>query len=189
MKHILFVILVLFVSITFYGIDDLIDEPTDSLSLIQEEKATDYPAVPEQDVYKTHVNDRFYFCVDYPANFLFPQPPPDNGDGLKFLSMDGESYMIASGINALDETLEMAYKNNLRETDYFGVKRTITYHRKAKNFYIVSGYKEGKIFYTRRYLRDGVFRSLNFVYPRSEKYRFDRIIAHVVKTFPHCQEK
>lgn len=189
MKHILFFILVLFVSISFYGIDEILpesDSQTSTVHLLKE--LSESNAEGDQDeVYETYQNGRFGFCAEYPVEFLFPEPPPDNGDGLKFMSKDRQSYMIAAGRYKIDDSLESMYKESLEEVDFFGKKRTITYHRMGKDFFIVSGFQEGKIYYTRKYLRDGVFENLYFVYPPSEKERFDKIITHVTRSFPDCK--
>jgi len=52
--------------------------------------------------YKTYHNARFGYHIDYPAD-LRPQPEPDNGDGRRFVSADGQTVLTAyAGYNALD---------------------------------------------------------------------------------------
>ena len=53
-------------------------------------------------VYKIYHHTRFGYHIDYSADFT-PQPEPDNGDGRRFVSADGQTVLTAyAAYNALD---------------------------------------------------------------------------------------
>src|ERR1700704_3803965 len=58
-----------------------------------------------QKVWKTYKNERFGTTIEYPADRFIPQPPPDNGDGLRFIATDGAEFTVAAINNVLDQSL------------------------------------------------------------------------------------
>ena len=52
--------------------------------------------------YKKYCNARFDFCVEYPASFV-NLPPPENNDGLTFLSTDKKTKILAFGSLASED--------------------------------------------------------------------------------------
>lgn len=48
-------------------------------------------------LYRQYVNSRFGFSLEYPAEILFMQSPPENNDGRKFLSDNEETSMLIYG--------------------------------------------------------------------------------------------
>lgn len=149
----------------------------------------------QEEKYKTYRNSRYSFCAEYPSTFLFPQTPPENGDGLRFKSKDGSCTMVASGIHLLEDELvgktkkqllREAYQDLLEEKSFYNREVEFTYQRLGSDFFVLSGYVEGNIFYFKRYLRANVFKGLYVEYPPAEKERFDGIISHITQTFPDC---
>jgi hypothetical protein len=139
-----------------------------------------------QTKFSTYKNERFAYSIDYPSN-LKMQPPPENGDGRKFVSKDGSVEMLVWGnYNAGDEMWREQYESDLK---YFGEKPTYTVLR--ADWYVISGMKEGKVFYQKVLQRTlhqklgnfDVFYTFTIEYPRSESKLFDPIVKRIASSF------
>ena len=83
-------------------------------------------------------NARFGYSVDVPTAYLFARPAPDNGDGLSFAGGDGRVFLTVWGAsNALAWSLNGFCEAALARNDV----GTLTYKRKAKTWYVLSGYR------------------------------------------------
>lgn len=136
--------------------------------------------------YRTYHNERFGFCLEVPFQIFEAQRPPENGDGLRFLSHWGESLLLSYGGHSLGMSLKEHMEFSLEAGDFRDRKRELSYQRIADDFFILSGYVGEKIFYRRTYLENKIFKTLYLEYPKTQKERYDKIISHMVKTFPHC---
>lgn len=138
--------------------------------------------------WKSYHNERFNFCVSYPANFLTPQGESENHDGNTFANANGSSEMRASGIfNALFETTEEAFARATENETYYDEERKITYKRQKDNWFVVSGKYYESIFYARTALVRDTFYTLYFEYHPSEDNQFSEIIKRNTRTFPECK--
>lgn len=127
--------------------------------------------------YKTYSNARFGYSVSYPANILIPQGEPDNGDGQVFLSRDGHAEMRVFGrYNVQNETLRSAF-NSAQEG------KSVTYKLLRGNFYVVSGHKDGKIFYEKTMLKGDTFKTFMIEYDEADASTYDAITARVARSF------
>src|SRR5262249_25445069 len=59
--------------------------------------------------YRTYANERFGTTADVPADWK-ADPPPENGDGLRFRSPDQRALLIVSGMLNIYDTVEEALK-------------------------------------------------------------------------------
>ena len=98
--------------------------------------------------YSRYCNDRYGFCVDYPSN-LTMEPPPANNDGRRF--HDSRGFMlIVSGINnVLENTIDTEMKSQSKDID------KITYRKKGKNWFVLSGYIGSDIVYLKLFTQYG----------------------------------
>lgn len=139
---------------------------------------TNIPA-PQNVSYARYVNERFNFSVQYPENILMPQPPPTNLDGRTFTSRDSRITMRVYGQNnALSRTLAERYQEALQEQS-----GTITYRNQGDNWFIISGYRAGDVFYTKTILENNNFKTLSLVYDRDLQAEFDPIVAEISRSF------
>lgn len=138
------------------------------------------------DTLDTYCNDRFDFCIQYPASFQ-KQPVPENNDGLIFLSKDKKTEIRAFGslavedIDSLDDQWKMS-------TD--GIK--LSYKKVEKDWFIYSGTnKQGKIVYRKtrkikiKYMGGDdtwVFQSLMITYPASQAKTYDPYCVTIAKS-------
>lgn len=129
--------------------------------------------------YKHYVNVRFEFSVNYPSELLFPQGESDNGDGQRFISKDEKVEMTVSGIHSLKKPLRVLYKEAISERE----NAVITYKILKKDFFVISGKSNGKIFYQKTMEKDEVFKTFAIEYDESLKETFNPITATISNSF------
>jgi hypothetical protein len=116
--------------------------------------ATPPPVFPADITYKLYVNPRFAFAVDYPT-FFDLNPPPQNGDGQIFSKGDHVS-MTASGML----TPGTAASDSAHEST-----------------------RDGRVFYERAIVKDGIVATLIFEYDEALKGDMAPIVSHVSSSF------
>jgi len=120
-----------------------------------------------EDFYRYN-NYRFNLHTWVPV-FLDQVCPPVNGDGCLFKNEDGTVALAVSGGHQYPRyTIDDYYD---REID-----SSITYKTRGENWYVVSGVKNGDVYYRKRFIGDNVVASLYFSYPYSEKDDYDWIV-------------
>lgn len=126
----------------------------------------------------TYVNERFGTVCTFPSEiFTDRQPEPDNGDGQVWLSTDGAS-LICSGILNVDDETPKGFVATEKASDEAGYK--VTYSKSGKDWTVLSGLKDGKIFYERRLFgRDGVIRTVWIDYPPALKSKYDPLVGAI----------
>ncbi|TPL94992.1 hypothetical protein FJ948_00760 [Mesorhizobium sp. B2-3-12] len=126
----------------------------------------------------TYVNERFGTVCTFPDEiFTDRQPEPENGDGQVWLSKDGAS-LTCSGILNVDEDTPKGFVADEKASKEPGY--AVTYSKTGKNWAVLSGMKDGKIFYERRLFgRDGVIRTVWIDYPPALKSKYDPLVGAI----------
>lgn len=127
--------------------------------------------------YRSYVNARFGFSIDYPSDLKAGSPPAD-GDGLVFTSADGGVQLRASGINNALPVTPAAYLQRL-----LSKHPTATYHMVKDERCIVSWEEDGHIFYEKAVVGTGSIDDFQFAYPASQKQEYDPIVTHIAESF------
>jgi hypothetical protein len=136
------------------------------------------------EIYDTYHNERFDYSIDYPKEVLFPQGESDNGDGQKFLSKDADvSLLVYGSNNSLNQSLEEVYREESRGGTAENPKKVVTYKVLEDNWFVVSGYNSGRIFYQKTIFHDDVLKTFVFEYDESEKERYDPIAKRLAASF------
>ena len=135
-------------------------------------------AAPSIAAPSTYVNERFGTVCTFPDEiFTDRQPEPDNGDGQEWLSADGAS-LICSGINNVDDETPNSFVAEEKASKEAGYE--ISYSKTGKNWAVLSGLKDGKIFYERRLFgKDGVIRTVWIDYPPAVKAKYDPLVGAI----------
>jgi hypothetical protein len=131
--------------------------------------------------YGTYANDRFAFSVLYPSGVLKMQPPPENNDGRTFLSYDSSVEMRVWGqYNALNRSLREEYVDAQKAFD-----SEPSYKVLGNSSFVVSGIKNGKIFYQKTLYRksNDAYYTLTFEYPQAQRKKYDPIVTRISKSF------
>jgi len=129
----------------------------------------------------TYVNARFGTVCTFPDEiFTDRQPEPENGDGQQWLSADGASLTCSGIYNVDNDTPQgfVAQEKSSTEPDY-----KVTYSKTGKNWAVLSGTKDGKVFYERRLFgKDDVIRTVWVEYPASLKAKYDPLAGAIAKS-------
>lgn len=142
------------------------------------------PATPivQRAAYRRYTNVRFAYAVSYPAGILIPQGEATNSDGQIFRSRDGHAEMRVFGRHNIDnETIKSAFEKAVAGED--GAARVLTYKLLKGDTYVVSGRRNGKIFYEKTMLKGDVFKTFTIEYDESERARYDPITARISRSF------
>ncbi|MEO5758960.1 MAG: hypothetical protein ABIQ51_19080 [Mesorhizobium sp.] len=126
----------------------------------------------------TYVNERFGTVCTFPDDiFTDRQPEPDNGDGQQWLSGDGAS-LICSGILNIDDDTPKGFVAAEKASKEPGYK--VTYSKTGKDWAVLSGLKDGNIFYERRLFgKDGVIRTVFVEYAPALKSKYDPLVGAI----------
>jgi hypothetical protein len=147
-------------------------------------------AAEAQDLdWRPYVNARFGYSVDIPAGFLYPLPPPENGDGLAFESADGQvSVSVFGSNNALGWSFDDYFRAALAREDL----GRVTYQRKTEGWYVLSGYRPAPtsnwsgevIFYERVAINAGgsAISGLLILFPPALKDFMDPIVTRLSRS-------
>ncbi len=136
------------------------------------------------EIYETYYNHRYDYSIDYPKAVLFPQGESDNGDGQKFLSKNADaSLLVYASYNALEQPLEEIYREQSRGGTPEEPQKVVTYRVLKNNWFVVSGYNSGRIFYQKTFLRDNQLKTFVFEYNESQKELYDPITNRLAKSF------
>lgn len=137
--------------------------------------------------YKTYINARYSYSIAYPVKLLIPQGEAQNGDGQKFLSPDGRAEMLVYGkYNHSKYSVKQLYALQLRGGEFNQSKnRVVTYKLLKDNWFIVSGFEGGKVFYEKIFIRKDTdeILTLQINYPKSQKTIYDAVTARIAKSF------
>jgi hypothetical protein len=139
--------------------------------------------------YSVYCNARFGYCVQYPDQVLLPQPESMNGDGRSFQNKKGEVVLSVYGEINEDEDgnlvpIAQQYEKDLKQSKKNASPGdTITYKKLGKTFYVVSGYKKGKIFYEKVIAKDGTFCFAYFNYSPADKEVYNSISTTIFSSF------
>ncbi len=137
-----------------------------------------------QEKYSTYSNARFSYAISYPPGLLTPQGEPDNGDGQKFLSRDGQVEMIVYGSeNASDHSLRDLYNSQLRREGNDKSIRQVTYKVLKGNWFVVSGYEGDRVYYQKTIFSGGIFKTFRIEYDKSRADVFDKVTKKIAASF------
>ena len=130
--------------------------------------------------YGCYTNHKYGYAIAWPKQLLTPQGESDAGDGQAFASKDGGMELAVWAIynNVLEQTLSEAYQQVLDEPS-----QTVTYKHIGKDFFVVSGHKDGKIFYRRTGLANDVQASFELAYDPSLQSVVDPILKDIAASF------
>ncbi len=166
------------------------NQSTQTTNLQTDSIATQLPVIDNSIKFNTYCNAHFAYCIQYPKGIIYPQPESQNGDGRVFKNKQGEEVLTVFGrMNADPDggtiSLEQQYDDDLHGAlEENGNKdRVITYQKLDKTFFVISGYKKGKIFYQKTILKQDAFAYAILEYSENEKKIFDKVSTRLFKSF------
>ena len=127
--------------------------------------------------YTTYTNGRFGFRIDYPQSFVIAHRP-DNGDGVRLTSPDGQAELVAAGGNNSKTSLKEYF--DIAAKDIGGEQ---TYRKIGKDWFVVSSKDKGRISYLKMFVGTHSHNSFWFTYPESKKTEYDAVVIKLEKSF------
>jgi hypothetical protein len=137
-------------------------------------------AVSQQNNYKTYVNARFKYSINYPADLLIPQGEAENGDGQVFREKSSSSVemRVYGGYNVSKETLRSRYEDLIRKWS-----NGITYKVIRRDWFVVSAMVNGKIHYQKTILRGDIFKTFEIEYDAVRGSTYNDVTDRISKSF------
>jgi hypothetical protein len=131
-------------------------------------------------------NPRFGLTMTYPSSFaLDPDSIPDSGDTARFWTPDRQATAVVTALrNGLDQSLtDLLHEAKRDVTDNSG--GMITYTRIKDNWFVISGFMAGRIFYRRTWLAQGagVIGNLWIEFPRTMRPCFEDAVTMMSLSF------
>lgn len=121
----------------------------------------------------TYRNERFGTSATFPADiFSTALEAPAEGDGLGWVSPDGANIFVYGRENAGGETPRSVIAGRAGVDD-------VTYNRSGNRWAVVSGYRDGEIFYERYIFRGDLIHSVSIRYPQTERATYDRLVGPI----------
>ena len=132
--------------------------------------------------WNTYVNARFGFSVQIPPE-LVASRDPENGAGREYHTKDGQFSILAHGhfLGVADDTesLESNYRDELKE-----LGATVTYKKKAADWYVVSGVaRDGTEYYIKRSVKGKNWAEIRITYPHAANKNYDPWVERIAKSF------
>ena len=124
----------------------------------------------------TYQNERFGTRASFPSE-AFPEklPAPVEGDGFAWASPEGAALFVYGRENHGGETPKSIIRDRGQTDD-------VTYRASGKSWAVVSGYRDGKIFYERYIFRGDLIHSVAIRYPKDQRATYDKLVGPVTKT-------
>jgi hypothetical protein len=124
--------------------------------------------------------------MNYPASFaLDPQSVPENGDTARLWTFDRQATAVVTGTrNGLKQSIADLFDEAKHDvTENSGGE--ITYTRIRDNWFVVSGFMAGRIFYRRTLLTTGseIIGSLWIEFPRDMRPCFEDAVTMMSLSF------
>lgn len=130
------------------------------------------------DVYGCYANNKYGYVIAWPKKFLTAQEEAGDGGGKMFTASDDKASMAC-----------WAYFNNVvapLQKDFQDVQKEpglqVTYKHMGQDFFVISGLKDGKIFYRKTVKGKVAQASFELTYDPSLKETFDPVVGDVAKS-------
>jgi len=107
-----------------------------------------------------------------------------SGAGQRFLASENQAVLTVWGeYQQMGDSLGKLYQDVMREPN-----RTCTYKVLKGDWFVMSGYlSDGRVFYRKTLSQDKMFKSFEITYDKNQKDLYDRIVAHLAKSFENTR--
>jgi hypothetical protein len=121
-----------------------------------------------------YANVKFGYRVNVPPGLL-ARPEASNGAGRYFYSADGQIYLKAWGGALAGNTpdLDALFAKESAPSD----GKTVTYHSRGSDSFVVSGRAGANIFYERFVAKNGRYAEAIVTYPNALRKQWDKVAA------------
>ena len=126
-----------------------------------------------------YVNARFGYHACYPPALLKPAAESPNGDGRRFTGAEG-AVLSVWGSNALGDTVASSAAS---DRERLGKGGEVTYSVVRPSWYVLSGQKNGRIFYLKSVFARNTFSTMELRYPASAKGTWTAVTTRLSRCF------
>jgi hypothetical protein len=139
-------------------------------------------AAPSQD-WTEYRNDKFGFSLEYPAGVFVVERTAEAGDGQVFVARDANARLLVGALVNDSGFTPGTYQDYIARRSYGEYQ--ISYRRLGGYWFVLSGERQGTIFYEKVIFSCGgrVINSFAMIYPAERRDVFDPIVEQVEKTF------
>lgn len=127
-------------------------------------------------------NAKYNFSGCYPGNLFTGTGESDAGDGQEFTAPDGAKIYMFGAYVMDDPPLDnLRDEMMFEETNYLGAAGKPVLQRLTPGYFIFSGYAGSQIIFEKKLLSHDEFISLVVTYPKSQRARYDKLIAPMLR--------
>jgi pyruvate/2-oxoglutarate dehydrogenase complex dihydrolipoamide acyltransferase (E2) component len=141
-------------------------------------------AAQEQgDTWRKYTNDRLGFSLVIPSRVFAVEKQSEAGDGLVFVSKDGETRLLVGALKNADARTPSSYQDYIAQQSY--ANYDITYRRGGDSWFVLSGEGNGKTFYEKVMFScsGGLISSFAIIYPTEQRKAFNPIVERIEDSF------
>lgn len=128
----------------------------------------------------TYRNDRFGTTITFPAElFDRRRELPANGDGMTWTGPGGLELAVYGSFNTLElpPSEYLSWSLNTRESSV-----EITYTRTGKDWAVISGIEDERVFYERYVFDDEIIHAIRLSYPEHRKAELDPLVGPIANS-------
>jgi hypothetical protein len=130
------------------------------------------------DVYGCYANTKYGYVIAWPKKYLKAEDEADDGGGKMFTSSDDKASMACwAYFNNVTTPLQKGYQEAQKEP---GIQ--VTYKHMGPDFFVVSGIRDGKIFYRKTVKGKTAQASFELTYDPALKQAFDPVVGDLAKS-------
>ncbi len=131
-------------------------------------------------VYGCYTNHKYGYVMAYPKQYLTPQGEADDGGGQAFTARDSRAELAvwATYNSVLGESIQQLFAAGCANPEL-----NVTYKHLGRNFFVLSGFQAGRIFYRKTVIDNDVQASFVLSYDPSLKEAFNPLVGDMAKAF------
>lgn len=130
--------------------------------------------------YEWYTNHKYGYVIAWPKKLLTAMGESNAGDGQIFKDAEGQVKLICwAGWNSVEKKpINVLYIKAQQE-----IGSRVTYEYMGKNFFVVSGIKDGKIVYQKTIKNKTITATFILTYPKSSSAVFNPLVGDIAKSF------
>lgn len=128
-------------------------------------------------------NERFGFRLKYPDGLFQPHRTSQAGDGIVLESSDGAARLLVGAFANHAGYSLASYQSYLARQSHASFP--VTYAPRGRTWFVLSGERDGKIFYEKVLFScgNGVITSFAMTYPAAQRQCFDAVVERMEDSF------
>jgi hypothetical protein len=132
--------------------------------------------------WRLYRNDRYGVTLSVPERYFRPERRSPAGDADLFVSHTGSARLLVGALRNSDRHTVASYQREVERRSYSGFQ--VTYRKAGRDWFVVSGRGQGKIFYE-KVIFSCVGRLINsfaLVYDARASHVYDRVVEAIEPT-------